>query len=104
VAGLCFAIGFVNAILNSFIAGIMQITVPPDKRGKVFGLSTSLAGGLTPIAFATGGLLAEIIPVRLLISGSFVVTLLIFIPLFLNQPFRRFINFDPDKHTLEDIV
>ncbi len=104
MAFFAFLAGFVNAILNALINGVTQLTVPQDKRGKVFGLMGSVAGGLTPIAFATGGILAEFIAVRVIISGSFVLTLFFFIPLFLSASFRSYINFDPDKETVEDLV
>jgi DHA3 family macrolide efflux protein-like MFS transporter len=84
-----------NAFLNSFIMAVMQMSTPQDKRGKVFGLLTSMAGGLTPIAFAIGGILAEVLSVRVVIAGSFIINLIFFIPLFLNRDFQEYIGFDP---------
>jgi MFS family permease len=104
MAAMALVAGFVNAILNSFIGAIMQLTVPQDKRGKVFGFTASLSGGLTPIAFAIGGLLAEVVPIRGLISGSFFIIIFVFIPLFMNAAFRRFINFDPERQKIEEIM
>jgi MFS family permease len=87
--------GISNAIMNGFIQSLVQMAVPADMRGKVFGLLGSLSTGLTPLAMALGGVLAEFIPVRLLIVSCFVVTLLIFLPLALSADFREFINLDP---------
>lgn len=97
MAFLALLIGFSNAILNSFFAAILQMTTPQDKRGKVFGLLSSLSGGLTPIAFASGGILAEVFTVQSVIIGSFVLMLFFFIPLFFNNDFRDYIKFDPTK-------
>jgi DHA3 family macrolide efflux protein-like MFS transporter len=97
MAFLSFIVGVCNAILNSFIMAVMQMTIPQDKRGKAFGLLTSVAGGLTPIAYAIGGILAELISVRVVISGSFVLSLLFFVPLFLSPSFRSYISYDPDS-------
>ena len=104
MAALVFVTGFVNAILNTFINSVLQLTTPQAKRGKVFGLLMSIAGGLMPIAYATGGVLAEFIPVRLLISGSFALVSLFFIPLLASSSFREYLKFDPDTQTLEDIM
>jgi hypothetical protein len=95
MAFLAFIIGVSNAFLNSFIMAVMQMSTPQDKRGKVFGLLTSMAGGLTPIAFAIGGILAEVLSVRVVIAGSFIINLIFFIPLFLNRDFQEYIGFDP---------
>jgi DHA3 family macrolide efflux protein-like MFS transporter len=95
--------GFGNAVLNVFIMATMQLTVPQDMRGKVFGLMGMLTQGLTPIAFAIGGVLAEFIPVGYLISACFAIDFLAGTPLLFLPSFRRFICFDPDKDTLESV-
>ncbi|UCD19674.1 MAG: MFS transporter [candidate division WOR-3 bacterium] len=104
MAALVFLTGFVNAILNTFINTVMQLTTPQDKRGKVFGLLTSVAGGLMPVAFALGGVLAEFISIRLLISASFTVVLLCYLPMLLSISFRKYVQFDPVRQTLQDIA
>lgn len=104
MAALVFITGFVNAILNTFINTVMQLTTPQDKRGKVFGLLSSVAGGLMPVAYAVGGVLAEFISIRLLISMSFAVVLVCYIPMFLSISFRKYIQFDPARQTLQDIT
>jgi DHA3 family macrolide efflux protein-like MFS transporter len=96
---VAFIVGATNAVLNSFIMAIMQMTTPQNKRGKVFGLLSSMASGLTPIAFAVGGILAEIFTVRSVIAGSFLISLFFFIPLFFNRSFQDYISFDPVKET-----
>ena len=73
-------------------------------RGKVFGLLTSIAGGLMPIAYATGGILAEFIPIRLLISGSFLLILVFYMPMATSVSFRRYVRFNPDNQTIQDIM
>ncbi len=104
MAAIVFVTGFVNAILNTFISTVLQLTTPQDKRGKVFGLLGSIAGGLMPVAYAVGGVLAEFISIRLLISASFVVVLICYIPMFLSISFRKYVKFDPEMQSLEDIM
>jgi DHA3 family macrolide efflux protein-like MFS transporter len=104
---LMFALGAVfglfNAVLNALIMAVLQMTTPQDMRGKVFGLLGTLAGGLTPLAMALGGVLAEFISIRFLISASFILTFLSFLPLAFSPAIRRYVNFDPDRDTLESI-
>jgi MFS family permease len=96
--------GAANSILNAIIGVSFQLSVPQNMRGKVSALMQTVTMGLSPIGFAVGGILAEFIPIRIVISGCFVATLILFIPFaFMKHP-KRFISFDPDKQTLEEIM
>jgi MFS transporter, DHA3 family, macrolide efflux protein len=95
--------GFANAVLNVFIMAVMQLGVPQNMRGKVFSLMGMITQGLTPIAFALAGILAEFIPLAPLMSASFGLAILFGIPMFFVESFRRFINFDPEKDTIESV-
>jgi DHA3 family macrolide efflux protein-like MFS transporter len=97
------AAGFGNAIINVFIMAVMQLAVPQEMRGKVFSLMNMLTQGLTPIAFALAGVLAEFLPLPPLMSGCFVVALVMAIPVCLAPSFRRFISFDPQKDTVASV-
>lgn len=97
-------IGISIAVVNALISAVMQITVPQDMRGKVFGLLGTMAGSLTPIAFAVGGWLGEVFPIRLLMSGCFILTFGAFFVLVFVPSIIRFFNFDPTKQKLEEIM
>jgi MFS transporter, DHA3 family, macrolide efflux protein len=103
MAALAAGFGLANAITNSFIGATLQSAVPQNLRGKVFSLVGTIAGGLTPIAFAVAGGLAELLPLRVLIAVSFAVTMLCFVPLAFSGSARRLINYDPAASVLEDI-
>jgi MFS transporter, DHA3 family, macrolide efflux protein len=94
--------GFANAIINVFIMAVMQLAVPQDMRGKVFALM-GITQGLTPIAFALAGVLAEFIPLAPLMSASFAAAVLFGVPMILLRSFRRFINFDPERDTVASV-
>ena len=96
--------GFFNSIVNTFIGASVQITVPQEMRGKVFALMGTVSGGLAPLGMAIGGILGEFIPIPYLMSGSFLITLIPFIPLIFSSDFKKFINFNPETQTLEDII
>jgi len=101
--GVAVILGIANAVLNSLLSAILGIVVPQEMRGEVFSLLGTVSGGLTPIAFALGGVLAEAIPIRLLIAAAFALTLLSFLPTALSAALRRLVGFNPGVNTLEEI-
>jgi MFS transporter, DHA3 family, macrolide efflux protein len=96
--------GFFMATINVFIHSTIQLTVPQEMRGKVFSLVGMVASSLTPFGMALGGVLGEFFPIRSVIFVCFILVLLAFIPFAFIKSFKRFINFDPDKQTLQDIM
>jgi MFS family permease len=95
--------GLANAVLNVFIGAVMQLAVPQAMRGKVFALMGMVTQGLTPIAFALAGVLAEFLPLAPLISGCFAAATVIGLPMIFSRHFRCFITFDPEKDTVESV-
>ncbi len=96
--------GTANAVLNSFLIAIIQMTVPRTMLGKVSSLLMTLSGGLMPLSMAVGGVLAEYLPLRALISGCFTVMILCATPLMFSRAFHRFINFDPEREAPESLL
>ncbi|MCB2291770.1 MFS transporter [Clostridium sp. CS001] len=101
---LLFIAGFFNAIVNTLISASIQLTVPQDMRGKVFSIMNTVCGGLMPIAMAVGGILAEFISIKYIILTCFLLSGIGILPLGITKNFKRFINFNPDCQTLEDII
>lgn len=104
VTALMFVGGLGNALVNVFIGSILQMTTPAEMRGKVFGLLNTLSQGLTPLAMALGGVLGALLPIPLIMVTCMVLTTFIFMPVILSKKFKRFINFNPDVDTLEDVM
>jgi DHA3 family macrolide efflux protein-like MFS transporter len=104
MALLAFVCGVASALLNTFMASVIQLTVPQEMRGKVFGILGSISTGLMPLAMVTGGVLAEFIPIRILISVSFAVTVFLYISLFASAAFRHTITFDSATQTSADLI
>lgn len=96
--------GFTNSFVNVFITSSMQLTIPADMRGKVFGLFGTINKGLTPIAMAIGGVLGQFLPISAVISVCCIISLLSSIPFVFLPSFKRFVNFDPKVETLQDIM
>jgi hypothetical protein len=57
-----------------------------------------------PFGMAFGGILGEYFPLRAVMFTCFMLVLLFFLPFSVIKSFKRFINFDPEKQTLQDIV
>ena len=88
--------GFFNAIINVLIQSVMQLTVPQNMRGKVFGLLETVTQGLTPIGMAIGGVFGEFLPLRLVISGAFVAIGLFIFPQLASPSIRAFFAMDKE--------
>lgn len=91
---LAFVSGVTNAIVNVMLQTIMQVTVPAENRGKVFGILGTVMGGLQPIAMAISGAIAQVAGLRPTIVASFAVMVLAALPLLLDRHFKQFINTD----------
>ena len=104
IAALLFLAGLLNAILNVIFMTTIQLAVPQAMRGKVFSMMGTLLMGLTPIGMALGGVMAEFISARYVMSICSAITFCFFIPFIFMPSFKRFINYNPEEQTLEDIM
>ena len=89
--------GFFNAIVNVLIQSVIQLGVPQEHRGKVFGLIEMLTQGLTPVGMAVGGLLGEILPLQWVIGGSFALVGLFIFPQLGSRGVRAFFRTDESE-------
>ncbi|MDF2520398.1 MAG: bacE [Clostridia bacterium] len=96
--------GIANSLLNTIIAVSFQLCVPQNMRGKVFALMQTVNRGLSPIGLALGGILAEFLNIRYVISGAFFATFIVFIFFSMMKNPKALISFDPEKQALEDIM
>lgn len=86
--------GFFNAVINVILLSSVQVTTPDEMRGKVFAFLNMTTQSLTPLAMALGGVLASFLPIRLIISLSFLVIALFVTPFRFISEFKRFINYE----------
>jgi len=100
---LMFMGGAAISITGTFFSSSIQLAVPRDKRGKVFGLQAILIGGLTPFGMALGGVFAEFVPLETLISAAGFICLISFSVLYFLAPVRKLVNFDPEKESVESL-
>lgn len=70
--GVMALIGVTLALASIAMPTIMQKIVPDEKRGRVFGLLSTLSVGLNPLAFGAVGMLALVAPLfTFLLVGGF---------------------------------
>jgi MFS family permease len=86
--------GITNAVVNVFLISTVQASTPTELRGKVMSFMTVTTQGLTPFAMALGGVLGSVLPVRLVITASFAIGFLTFIPSYFSKSFKEFITAD----------
>lgn len=59
--GLALTGGMIGGFLAVNITVILQVTTPSEIRGRVFGLLSTIAGGLAPIAMGLSGVIADLV-------------------------------------------
>lgn len=95
--------GAFNAIVNVLLQSAVQTATPQDMRGKVQSFMTMMTQGLTPFAMALGGVLGGIFQLQAIMSVCFSVLLILVVPFAFSGAFKRFINFDFNTQTIEDV-
>ncbi|HOP07099.1 MAG TPA: MFS transporter [candidate division Zixibacteria bacterium] len=93
---LMFLIGLLNGYVNIFLSTIMQLTTPTEIRGRVFALLGTVSSGLTPIAMALTGVVADMTGqnIRGIYITCGVCAALMAIILALDQHFRKYLSYD----------
>jgi MFS family permease len=87
-------IGVVNGFLYINVITLIQIAIPSEMRGRIFGLLTTLTGGLVPVSMGLSGVIADLlnqnIPLIYAVCG--LTTLILSILTSLNRDFRKFLQ------------
>lgn len=96
--------GFFNSIVNVILISTAQAATPQEMRGKVMAFMSMTSEGLTPIAMALGGVLADFISIRIIMSASFVVIIAIVVPFIFIKSFKKFISYDYEKNSLTNLI
>jgi DHA3 family macrolide efflux protein-like MFS transporter len=56
-----FGVGAAIGVVNVYLITMAQLSAPPELRGRVMGLVTTLSGGLVPIGMALGGFVGDLL-------------------------------------------
>jgi MFS transporter, DHA3 family, macrolide efflux protein len=85
--------GFFNSIINVILISTVQASTPSIMRGKVMAFISMTTQCLTPFAMAFGGILASYIPIRIIISVSFLLLIFLVTPFTFVKSFTRYISY-----------
>ena len=101
VATISFAL---NIMGNTIFDSVLMTIIPEEKRGKVFALINTFSMGLTPLGLAVGGILGEILPIRIAMLILLCCTLLLTLAFAFIKGLRPMINFDPEVEDVETLI
>jgi DHA3 family macrolide efflux protein-like MFS transporter len=89
-----FALGVMLGLINVNLLTILQTTTPPELRGRVLGLWTSLVNGLMPIGMMLGGFAGDLTGknIPLVFTTCGVLTLAITFAALSRRTTRRFLS------------
>ncbi len=91
---LMIIIGALSGFFNINIYTLLQIAIPSEMRGRVFGLLITLTAGLTPISMGLSGVIADLVNqnIPLIYAVSGIITLCLTIISSLSKNFRIFLQ------------
>jgi MFS family permease len=97
---------FIGGILNGFVLNnittILQLTVPSNIRGRVFGLLTTISASAMPLGMGLSGVIGKLldnnIPIIYVCTG--VITAVLSIAISLNRDFREFISYETEEQKI----
>lgn len=91
---LMILIGITNGYFNVIVLSTLQTKIESEYRGRVFGLLTTLTGGLVPISMGLSGFAADLLDQN--IPGIFIfcgfITFLLTVPLMFNSDLKSFLD------------
>lgn len=96
--------GMLNSVINVIFSSSVMISTPNEMRGKVMSIIGMVTQGLTPFAMVLGGVLAAVLPVRLVISCSFGIVVLVSLPFFFMKAFREYISYETESPAEETVL
>lgn len=92
---LALVIGIAVAIMTILVYTLLQVTVQPENRGRVFGIMSTVFEGLNPVAIAVSGFVSLLVGVRPTIVGAFACAGIVLCFAFFNKPFKVFLKSEP---------
>ncbi len=95
---MMFVAGIASGMIGVQIVTVLQLRIPSEMRGRVFGLLGTVAGSLMPIGMGLGGIIADMtgqnIPLIYLVCGSVLGVLSLILGT--NRSFRKLVGYQPE--------
>ncbi len=91
---LMIIIGVLSGFFHINIYTLLQIAIPSEMRGRVFGLLLTISGGLAPISMGLSGIIADLVNqnIPLIYAVSGIITLFLSIITSFSKNFRSFLR------------
>lgn len=94
---LMILLGTLNGFFNINIISVLQLLIPGEIRGRIFGLFMTLTAGLTPISMGLSGIIADLVNqnIPLIYACCGIITLLFSILMACKSDLRMFLSLNP---------
>ena len=91
---LALTAGILSGFIAVYVTTLLQIVTPQAIRGRVFGVLTTLVGGLTPISLGLSGIAADLLQHNLQVLYTFCSSIMVMFSLsvILKKDFRHFLS------------
>ena len=92
-------LGMLNGYFNINIITVLQLVIPGEIRGRVFGLFITLTAGLTPVSMGLSGIIADLVHqnIPLIYAVCGLITLFFSLVMAFNRDFRQFLQLDKNS-------
>jgi MFS transporter, DHA3 family, macrolide efflux protein len=98
--------GALSGFVLIMVTTLVQVRTPKDLRGRVFGVSSTLAGAISPLAMGLSGVVADLLGhnISLVYVGCGVCMTLLSILVVLDRPFRDFLMAETPVTAEENVL
>lgn len=93
-----------NIMGNTIFDSVLMTIIPEEKRGKVYALINTFSMGLTPLGLAIGGVIGEILPIRIAMLFLFFCTLMLTLSVVFMKGLKPMINYNPEVESVEELI
>lgn len=93
-----------NIMGNTIFDSVLMTIIPEEKRGKVYALINTFSMGLTPLGLAIGGVIGEVLPIRIAMFFLFFCTLVLTLSVVFIKGLKPMINYEPEIESVEQLI
>lgn len=93
-----------NVIGNTVFESTLMIIIPEDKRGKVFALINTFSMGLSPLGISVGGILGQLISVKMAMILLLFITFIISLSLLFLKGLKSMMSYNPDTESIYSLI
>lgn len=99
-----FLSAFLNVIFNTIFNSATMMIIPKDIRGKVNGINNALCMGLMPLGSLIGGVLGEIISIKMAILILFSLSFIMSVGCICVKGMKNVIEFEGEGKDIDELI